>query len=73
MAYGCRQRVRVTRWRRWERVVSDGSTETRAIRDVLYGTRRRIRSYQLTSDPEKLPGATTRCVMTNLPGDLRHE
>ena len=67
------QRVRTTRWRRWERAFSDGSTETRYIREVVYGVRRDIRFYQLTSDPNKLPAATTRFVMTNLPGDLRAE
>jgi hypothetical protein len=34
---------------------------------------REIRHGDLTSDPEKLPAATIRFVMTNLPGDLRHE
>lgn len=32
-----------------------------------------MRFYDLTSDPDKLPTATTRFVMTNLPGDLRRE
>lgn len=67
------QQVRTTRWRRWERVFSDGTSETRYIRDVVDGRRRNIRFYYLTSDPEKLPTATTRFVMTNLAGDLRHE
>ncbi|MDP9312095.1 MAG: IS701 family transposase [Chloroflexota bacterium] len=67
------QRVRTTRWRCWERVFSDGSTETRYIREVVYGVRRDIRFYQRTSDPKKLPAATTRFVMTNLSGDLRTE
>jgi SRSO17 transposase len=66
------QRVRVTRWRRWERMFSDGTSEPRYMREVVYGRRHHIRYYQLTSDPEQLPVATTRFVMTNLPGDLRH-
>jgi SRSO17 transposase len=66
------QQVRSTRWRRWTRVFSDGSTETRYMREVVYGVRQDIRFYHLTSDPQKLPGATTRFVMTNLAGDLRH-
>lgn len=65
--------IRFTRWRRWERVFSDGTTETRYIREVIYGIRCPLRFYQLTSDPEKRPAATTRFVMTNLQGDLRHE
>lgn len=31
------QQVRVNRWRRWERVFSDGTSETRYIREVIYG------------------------------------
>jgi SRSO17 transposase len=54
-------------------VFSDGTRETRYIREIIYGVRRPVRFYDLTSDPEKLPSATTRFVMTNLPGDLRHE
>ena len=67
------QQVRTTRWRRWERMFSDGTSETRYIREVVYGRRQNIRFYYLTSDPEKLPTATTRFVMTNLAGELRHE
>jgi SRSO17 transposase len=65
------QKVRITRWRRWERTFSDGTSETRFIREVVYGVRGPIRFYQLTSDPEKLPVATTRFVMTDLAGELR--
>ncbi len=67
------QHIRYTRWRTWARVFSDGTSETRYIREIIYGIRRKVRYYDLTSDPDKLPTATTRFVMTNLPGDLRHE
>lgn len=67
------QTFRANRWRRWVRTRSDGTIETRYIREVIYGRRRHIRYYYLTSDPEKLPMATTRFVMTNLPGEIRHE
>lgn len=66
------QRVRYTRWRPFRRIFSDGTDETRYIREIVFGKRRRVRYYELTSDPEKLPTATTRFVMTNLEGDLRH-
>jgi SRSO17 transposase len=66
------QRVRSTRWRPFQRVFSDGSGETRYIREIVFGKRRRVRYYELTSDPEKLPAATTRFVMTNMEGDVRH-
>ena len=67
------QQIRFTRWRPWERVLSDGTRERRYIREIIYGIRRDIRFYDVTSDPEKLPVATTRFLMTNLSGDLRHE
>lgn len=67
------QQVRVNRWRCRERMFSDGTSETRYIREVISGRRCSIRDDYLTSDPEKLPMATTRFVMTNLPGELRHE
>jgi SRSO17 transposase len=66
------QRVRFTQWRPFQRVFSDGSEETRYIREVVFGKRHRLRYYDLTSDPKKLPAATTRFVMTNLEGELRH-
>jgi SRSO17 transposase len=66
------QRIRATRWRSFARRLSDGRVETRYIREVVYGVRRDIRFYHLTSDPAQLPTATTRFVMTNLAGDLRH-
>jgi SRSO17 transposase len=66
------QRIRYTRWRPFQRVFSDGSEEKRFVREIVFHKRRRIRYYELTSDPEKLPAATTRFVMTNLEGELRH-
>jgi len=66
------ERVRSTRWRPFQRVFSDGSEEKRFVREIVFGKRHRIRYYELTSDPEKLPAATTRFVMTNLEGELRH-
>ncbi len=66
-------RIRDTRWRSWEQVCSAGTSETRYIREVIYGVRRNVRFYDLTSDPDTLPVATTRFVMPNLPGELRQE
>jgi len=66
------QRVRSTRWRSFQRVFSDGREEKRYVREVVFSKRRDVRYYELTSDPEKLPAATTRFVMTNMKGELRH-
>lgn len=66
------QRIRATRWRSFARSLSDGRTETRYIQEVVSGVRRSVRFDHLTRDPAHLPTATTRVVMTNLVGDLRH-
>lgn len=58
------QRVRVNRWRAYERTFSDGSRETRFIREIVYGQRRLQRYWQLTTDKETLPKASTWMVMT---------
>lgn len=65
------QRIRYTRWRPFQRVFSDGSEEQRYIRELVFHKRHRLRYYELTSDPEQRPAATTRFVMTNLEGELR--
>jgi SRSO17 transposase len=65
------QQIRFTQWRPFQRVFSDGSEQTRYIREVVFGKRHRLRYYDLTSDPTKLPAATTRFVKTNLEGHLR--
>jgi SRSO17 transposase len=48
------QHVPMTSWRCFERVFSDGAQQTRAIREIIYGQRGRIRSYLLTTDPTTL-------------------
>lgn len=65
------ERISYTRWRTFERVFTNGATETRYLREVIYGKRRNIRYYQLTTDPQELPHETTVFLMTNVTGDLR--
>ena len=64
------QRVRQTRWRPFERVFIDGSSEQRFIRETVYGKRQAVRYYQITTDPQTLPPETTWDLMTNLPGKI---
>jgi SRSO17 transposase len=64
------QRVRQTRWRPFDRVFTDGSTEQRFIRETIFGTRQPIRYFQITTDPKTLPPETTWDLMTNLPGKI---
>lgn len=64
------QRVRQTRWRPFERVFTDGSSEQRFIRETIYGAHRAVRYYQITTDPETMPRETTWDLMTNQPGKI---
>jgi SRSO17 transposase len=64
------QRIRQTRWRPFDRVFTDGSSEQRFLRETIYGTRHAVRYFQLTTDPVTLPPETTWDLMTNLPGKI---
>ncbi len=45
------QRIRQTRWRPFARVFTDGSTAQRFLRATVYGARRSVRYYPITTDP----------------------
>lgn len=60
------QTVRSLRWRKYERVFSDGKTQTRYVREIIYGKRRAQQYWQLTTDPETLPQNATWWVMTHI-------
>jgi hypothetical protein len=64
------QRIRRTRWRSFARVFTDGTTHERFSRETIFGTRRSVRSYQITTDPQTLPPETTWDLMTNQPGKI---
>ncbi len=64
------QRVRLTRWRPFERTFSNGEQQTRFICEIIYGQRQRIRFYILTTDPKTLPKEGTWYLMTNLEGKI---
>ena len=49
------QRVRANRWRPYVRTLSDGSSQTRFIREIVYGKRGAQRYWQLTTDKATLP------------------
>lgn len=61
------QSVRQNRWRTFDRIFSDGSKQTRYIREVIFGKRREIQYWLMTTDPEKLPENSTWYVMTKIP------
>jgi SRSO17 transposase len=55
------------------RTFSDGNTETRWIREIVYGKRHEITYWQLTTDTETLPENSTSFIVTNLPGNLKRK
>ncbi len=64
------ERVRQTRWRPFERVFTDGTTEQRYRCEFVFGKRTAIRYFAITTDPVHLPPETTWNIMTNLPGKI---
>ncbi len=49
------QRVRTNKWRTLERIFADGSREVRYIREIIYGKKRALRYWEITTDIETLP------------------
>ena len=64
-------RVRYTTWKKFDRVFSHGDTEVRYIREIVFGKRRSIRYWQITTDNVELPENSTWFIMTNLPGNIQ--
>ena len=64
------ERVRQTRWRPFERVFTDGTSERRYRCEFVFGKRTRTRYFAITTDPVHVPPETTWYMMTNLPGNI---
>ncbi|MBV9389825.1 MAG: IS701 family transposase [Chroococcidiopsidaceae cyanobacterium CP_BM_ER_R8_30] len=60
------QRVRYNRWHQFKRTFSNGDSEIRYIREIIFGNRRQTQYWEITTDPETLPGDTTGLVMTHV-------
>jgi SRSO17 transposase len=65
------QKVRANKWCKFTRTFSNQKSETRYIREIIYGKRRDITYWELTTDPETMPENSTSFVMTNLKGKLK--
>jgi SRSO17 transposase len=65
------QRLRYTTWSTFDRVFSNGDTETRYIREIIFGQRRAIRYYHITTDVAEQPPESTWLIMTNLAGKIK--
>ncbi len=61
------QKVRANRWRAFKHIRWDGKEETRYIREIIYGKRRTIQYWQITTDKETVPEDSTWFVMTKIP------
>jgi SRSO17 transposase len=61
------QKVRVNRWRAFQHISWDGKEETRYIKEIIYGKRRTIQYWQITTDKETIPDDSTWFVMTKIP------
>jgi SRSO17 transposase len=59
-------RGRSTRGKPFDRRFTDGRHEIRHICEIIFGQRRDIRSYPITTDPATLPEGSTCFVMTTL-------
>jgi SRSO17 transposase len=65
------QSVRANKWCKFERTFSNQKSETRYIREIIYGKRRAITYWEITTDPETMPESSTTFIMTNLQGNLK--
>lgn len=60
------QKVRANKWCKFERIFSNKKSETRYIREIVFG-KRSVRTYwEITTDPQTMPPNSTSFVMTNL-------
>ena len=60
------QKVRANKWCKFTRTFSNQKSETRYIREIIYGKRNRRTYWEITTDPETMPPNSTSFVMTNL-------
>ena len=60
------QKVRANKWRKFHRTFSDRKSETRYIREIIYGKRNKRTYWEITTDPETIPENSTSFVMTNI-------
>jgi SRSO17 transposase len=60
------QTVRANKWQKFERIFSNQTSETRYVREIIFGKRHQITYWEITTDPETMPENSTSFVMTNL-------
>jgi SRSO17 transposase len=65
------QSVRANKWCKFKRTFSNQKSETRYIREIIYGKKGAITYWEITTDPETMPENSTTFVMTNVQGNLK--
>jgi len=65
------QRVRANKWYKFERGFSDGKSENRYIREIIYGKKRAVIYGETITDSETMLPNSTSFVKTNLKGKLK--
>ena len=65
------QRVRANKWCKFKRVFSDGKSENRYIREIIYGKKGAVTYGETTTAPDTMPPNSTSFVQTNLKGKLK--
>jgi SRSO17 transposase len=60
------QTVRANKWCEFERIFSNQKSETRYIREIIFGKRRAKTYWEITTDTETLPENSTSFIMTNI-------
>ena len=66
------QRIRAIKWCKFERIFSNNKYYSRYIREIIYGKRRAITYWEITTDPETMPENTISFVMTNIEGKIKN-
>ena len=65
------QRVRANKWCKFARIFSNQKSETRYIREIIYGKKRAVTYWEITTDPETRPENSTSFIMTNIQGNVK--
>lgn len=60
------QKVRANKWCEFKRIFSNQKSETRYIREIIFGKRSYRTYWEITTDTETMPENSTSFVMTNL-------
>lgn len=67
------KRIGYNKWKKIDRIFSNGKSETRYIRELIFKKRKEIRYWQITTDTDKLPKNSSWYIMTKLNETLDKE